>query len=68
VLDPIVLVARQLGGGRVNVIGLRLPEDEEETVPLTRWQTFRRKLARYLVAGRGGLRRGIARAVSNIRC
>jgi potassium/hydrogen antiporter len=45
VLDPIVLVARSLGGGRVNVIGLRLPEDEEETVPLTRWQTFRRKLA-----------------------
>ena len=45
VLDPIVLVARSLGGGRVNVIGLRLPEDEEETVPLTRWQRFRRKLA-----------------------
>ena len=44
-LDPIVLVARSLGGGRVNVIGLRLPEDEEETVPLTRWQAFRRKLA-----------------------
>src|SRR3954467_11743589 len=45
VLDPIVLVARSLGGGRVNVIGLRLPEDEEEKAPLTRWQTFRRKLA-----------------------
>jgi potassium/hydrogen antiporter len=45
VLDSIVLVARSLGGGRVNVIGLRLPEDEEETVPLTRWQAFRRKLA-----------------------
>jgi cell volume regulation protein A len=44
-LDPIVLVARSLGGGRVNVIGLRLPEDEEETMPLTRWQRFRRKLA-----------------------
>ena len=29
-LDPIVLVARSLGGGRVNVVGLRLPEDEEE--------------------------------------
>jgi cell volume regulation protein A len=44
-LDSIVLVARSLGGGRVNVIGLRLPEEEEETVPLTRWQAFRRKLA-----------------------
>lgn len=45
VLDPIVLVARSISGGRVNVIGLRLPEDEEETAPLTRWQRFRRKLA-----------------------
>jgi cell volume regulation protein A len=45
VLDPIVLVARSISGGRVNVIGLRLPEDEEEMVPLTRWQAFRRKLA-----------------------
>jgi cell volume regulation protein A len=44
VLDPIVLVARSISGGRVNVIGLRLPE-EEETVPSTRWQAFRRKLA-----------------------
>ena len=30
VLDPIVLVARSIGGGRVNVVGLRLPEEEEE--------------------------------------
>jgi potassium/hydrogen antiporter len=45
VLDPIVLVARSIGGGRVNVVGLRLPEDVEETVPLTRGQTFKRKLA-----------------------
>ena len=45
VLDSIVLVARSIGGGRVNVIGLRLPEDEEEAVPLTRRQAFRRKLA-----------------------
>src|SRR5882757_3693978 len=45
VLDPIVLVARSIGGGRVNVVGLRLPEDEEETVPLTRAQAFKRKLA-----------------------
>ena len=45
VLDPIVLVARSISGGRVNVVGLRLPEDEEEAVPLTRWQAFKRKLA-----------------------
>ena len=45
VLDPIVLVARSIGGGRVNVVGLRLPEDEEAAVPLTRMQAFRRKLA-----------------------
>jgi potassium/hydrogen antiporter len=44
-LDPIVLVARNIGGGRVNVVGLRLPEDEEEAAPLTRLQRFRRKLA-----------------------
>jgi cell volume regulation protein A len=44
-LDSIVLVARSIGGGRVNVVGLRLPEDEEERVPLTRLQSFRRKLA-----------------------
>ena len=45
VLDPIVLVARSISGGRVSVVGLRLPEDEEEAVALTRWQKFRRKLA-----------------------
>ncbi len=45
VLDPIVLVARSLGGGRVNVVGLRLPEDEDEAPPLTRRQRFKRKLA-----------------------
>jgi potassium/hydrogen antiporter len=44
-LDPIVLVARSLGGGRVNVVGLRLPEDEEAAVPLTRAQKFKRRLA-----------------------
>ena len=43
-LDSIVLVARSLGGGRVNVVGLRLPEDEEPTVPLTRLQRLKRKL------------------------
>ena len=44
-LDPIVLVARSLGGGRVNVVGLRLPEEEDEAPPLTRMQRFKRKLA-----------------------
>jgi potassium/hydrogen antiporter len=44
-LDSIVLVARSIGGGRVNIVGLRLPEDEEETVSLTRMQAFKRKLA-----------------------
>ena len=44
-LDSIGLVARSLGGGRVNVVGLRLPEDEEEAAPLTRMQAFRRRLA-----------------------
>jgi cell volume regulation protein A len=45
VLDPIVLVARSISGGRVNVVGLRLPEDEETPAPLTRTQALRRKLA-----------------------
>jgi potassium/hydrogen antiporter len=44
-LDAIVLVARSLGGGRVNVVGLRLPEEEDESPPLTRRQRFKRKLA-----------------------
>jgi cell volume regulation protein A len=44
-LDSIVLVARSLGGGRVNVVGLRLPEEEEEAAPLTRAQKFKRRLA-----------------------
>lgn len=45
-LDPIVLVARNIGGGRVNVVGLRLPEEEEVAAPLTRLQRTRRKLAK----------------------
>ncbi len=45
VLDPIVLVARSISGGRVNVVGLRLPEDEEEVTLLTRRQKAKRKLA-----------------------
>jgi cell volume regulation protein A len=44
-LDSIVLVARSIGGGRVNVVGLRLPEDEEETAPPTRMASFKRKLS-----------------------
>jgi potassium/hydrogen antiporter len=43
-LDSIVLVARNLSGGRVNVVGLRLPEDDEDVTPLTRMQSFKRKL------------------------
>jgi cell volume regulation protein A len=54
VLDPIVLVARSISGGRVNVVGLRLPEEEEEVVPLTRWQAFRRKLANIRSSVAGG--------------
>ena len=40
-----MLVARSIGGGRVNVVGLRLPEEEEVVVPPTRMQRVRRKLA-----------------------
>jgi potassium/hydrogen antiporter len=44
-LDTIVLVARSISGGRVNVVGLRLPEDEEEAVPPTRLASFKRRLS-----------------------
>src|SRR5215216_5137367 len=44
-LDSIVLVARSIGGGRVNVVGLRLPEEEEETAPPTRMASLKRKLS-----------------------
>jgi len=44
-LDPIVLVARSIGGGRVNVVGLRLPEDDDEAAPETRTASFKRKLS-----------------------
>ncbi|WP_315836974.1 potassium/proton antiporter [Bradyrhizobium prioriisuperbiae] len=33
-LDSIVLVARNISGNRVNVVGLRLPEDEDEPAPV----------------------------------
>jgi cell volume regulation protein A len=45
-LDSIVLVARSIGGGRVNVVGLRLPEDEEDVPLQTRTARFKRKLSR----------------------
>jgi cell volume regulation protein A len=45
-LDSIVLVARSLGGGRVNVVGLRLPEDGEDAAPETRGASIKRKLSR----------------------
>ncbi|MCC8980556.1 potassium/proton antiporter [Bradyrhizobium acaciae] len=44
-LDEIVLVARSISGGRVNVVGLRLPEEEDKVVPQTRMQAVRRKLS-----------------------
>jgi potassium/hydrogen antiporter len=44
-LDSIVLVARNISGGRVNVVGLRLPEEDEPVLPPTRMQIVRRKLA-----------------------
>ena len=44
-LDTIVLVARSLGGGRVNVVGLRLPEDEVPAVRLTPGGALRRRTA-----------------------
>jgi cell volume regulation protein A len=44
-LDTIVLVARSLGGGRVNVVGLRLPEDEVPVVRLTPGGTLKLRAA-----------------------
>jgi potassium/hydrogen antiporter len=43
-LDSIVLVARSISGGRVNVVGLRLPEDDDDAEPRTRSETLKRKL------------------------
>jgi cell volume regulation protein A len=46
-IDSIDLVARSLGGGQVNVVGLRLPEDEDPAPPkLTPAQAVKRKLKR----------------------
>jgi cell volume regulation protein A len=44
-LDTIVLVARSIAGGRVNVVGLRLPEEDEAAPALTRTQSVKRKLS-----------------------
>jgi potassium/hydrogen antiporter len=44
-LDSIVLVARSISGGRVHIVGLRLPEDQEETAPPTRMGSLKRKLS-----------------------
>jgi potassium/hydrogen antiporter len=44
-LDSIVLVARSLGGGRVNVVGLRLPEEDDDRPPLSRFEHARRRLS-----------------------
>ncbi len=45
-LDSIVLVARSISGGRVNMVGLRLPEDPEEVPPPTPpLALFKQKLA-----------------------
>jgi len=46
-LDTIVLVARSISGGRVNVIGLRLPEDEEEVPEISRLDLLKQKLASF---------------------
>ncbi|MEH6951681.1 potassium/proton antiporter [Nitrobacter sp. NHB1] len=44
-LDTIVLVARNISEGRVNAVGLRLPEDEEPPPPPTRMSALRQKMA-----------------------
>ena len=47
-LDPITLVARSISGGRVNVIGLRLPEDPDEVLPAPPpLELFKQKLASF---------------------
>jgi cell volume regulation protein A len=52
-LDPIVLVARSISGGRVNVVGLRLPEEEEEAAPSTRRARLKRKLSEMWISVAG---------------
>jgi cell volume regulation protein A len=45
-LDSLILVARSISGGRVNVVGLRLPDDEEAAQPRTRLATVKGRLSR----------------------
>src|SRR4051812_19079931 len=52
-LDPIVLVARSIGGGRANVVGLRLPEEEEDVPPETPIAAVKRRLKRMWKAAAG---------------
>jgi cell volume regulation protein A len=44
-LDSLFLVARNISGGRVNVVGLRLPEDEVAVPTPTRIVSLKQKLA-----------------------
>jgi len=44
-LDSIVLIARSISGGRVSAVGLRLPEEAEEIVQLSRMAAIRRALS-----------------------
>ncbi|MGB3866826.1 MAG: potassium/proton antiporter [Xanthobacteraceae bacterium] len=46
-LDMLTLVARSISGGRVSIVGLRLPDDETAaaTAPLTRLDQLRRTLS-----------------------
>lgn len=45
-LDSLVLVARSISGGRVSVVGLKLPEDEDAPqAPVTRITWLKRKLS-----------------------
>ena len=43
-LDSIVLVVRAISGTRAHVVGLRLPEDEDDAPPPTRGQVLRQRL------------------------
>lgn len=45
-LDAIVLVARNISQGRVNVVGLRLPEGEEKRPPPSRMGALKQKAAK----------------------
>ena len=52
-LDSIVLVARSISGERVNVVGLRLPEDEKKAAKLTRMQSLKRRLGELWISVAG---------------